>query len=145
VFSSPDEEKRYQEFLSSWKEDPSGVKKAFLELVKILSSMEGTALWFRVREGVSYSLRAGQKGKRNGERPYYALMDVVEDAGEGRWLSVCFYSDHVTDPGQKGNLIPQGLLNEDGYCFDVDKYDQGLISYLEARIREAHGNALSEN
>ena len=147
MFTSGVDEERYREFLSLWKEDGSGTRKAFLELVQTLSSMEGTILSFHIREGVSYSLRAslsptpgnlGPRQRAQGQRPYYALMDIVEEAGEGKWLSVCFYRDQVTDPEDKGNLIPKGLLDEDGYCFDVDQYDKELIYYLEARIKEAH-------
>jgi len=40
--------------------------------------------------------------------------------------------------GELGNLIPKGLLDEDGYCFDVDAYDEILLFYIGGRINEAY-------
>ncbi len=69
-------------------------------------------------------------------------MDIVEDI-EGRWLSVCFYADTVADPDEKGNLVPKGLLGEDGYCFDVDGADLDLEEYLRDTMIAARNNVLA--
>ena len=66
----------------------------------------------------------------NEDRPLLSIVDIVEDQSESRWLSVCFYSDLVTDPDDEGNLVPQGILGEDGYCFGLFEYDEDLISYI---------------
>jgi len=72
----------------------------------------------------------------------------VDDDPENRWLSVCFYADTVTDPESLGNLVPEGIMGENGYCFDVFEEDSSLFEYLEERIREAckhAGDTLSSN
>ncbi len=143
MFVSAEHEKNLRRFLSEWAQDQQGVKKAFLELMEILGCQDGTRFSFHERGGVSYSLRAHPPEGERGHRPYYALIDVVEEAGGERWLSVCFYGDEVTDPEEMGNLIPKGLLEEDGYCFDVDGYDAGQIKYLRARIEEAYTRAMA--
>ena len=70
------------------------------------------------------------------------MVDIVDDDPENRWLSVCFYGDTITDPSEAGDLVPGGLLGEDGYCFDLYEYDDAVISYLEDRIGEAQRNSL---
>ena len=72
------------------------------------------------------------------------MVDVASLDGE-RFLSVCFYADTITDPEERGDLIPGGLLSKDGYCFDVDSDDDDIVSYVEARIYEAAASfSLSE-
>ena len=66
------------------------------------------------------------------------MVDVIDDDPESRWLSVCFYGDDITDPDELGDLVPQGLLGEDGYCFDVTEHDARIIAYLGDRIGEAY-------
>jgi len=73
----------------------------------------------------------------------FVMVDIVDDDPENRWLSVCFYGDMITDPNEEGDLVPEGLLGEDGYCFDLCEYDEAAISYLEQRIDEAYANSLS--
>lgn len=63
------------------------------------------------------------------------MVDVIED--DPRWLSVCFYEEMVTDPEERGDSVPGGLLGEDGICFDVDAFDETLLSYIKQRITEA--------
>jgi hypothetical protein len=41
-----------------------------------------------------------------------------------------------------GNLVPNGILGVDGYCFDLYEDDAFLASYVERRIEEAHACAL---
>ena len=66
---------------------------------------------------------------------------LVDDDPNDRWLSVCFFGDMITDPEEKGDLIPGGLLGEDGYCFDITEPDDKLAAYVEARIEEAYHSA----
>ena len=47
----------------------------------------------------------------------------------------------ITDPDEKGDLIPEGLLGEDGYCFDMDEYDMDEINYIKNRLSQACENA----
>ena len=69
------------------------------------------------------------------------MADVIISPSNPWFLSVCFYEDEITDPKELGNPIPQGLYGENGYCFDVDDYDPGLLTYLKDRMIEAHQTA----
>jgi hypothetical protein len=64
------------------------------------------------------------------------MIDVIED--QPRWLSICFFSDMVHDPEEKGAFVPGGLLGEDALCFDLETYSEEEIRYVEARIGEAY-------
>lgn len=103
-----------------------------------LKTTEGTNLNFISRPGVSYSLRASLKNRHEKSQSLFALVDIVDDDPDNRWLSICFYEEMVTDPDELGNLVPKGILGKDGYCFDLYKDDPSLISYVERRIEEAH-------
>jgi hypothetical protein len=98
------------------------------------------SLSFYSRPGVSYSLRASAENSAQTDRKLFALVDIVEDQTDSRWLSVCFYSDLVSDPDDEGNLVPKGILGEDGYCFDLFENDTASISYIEQRVDEAFDN-----
>ncbi len=98
--------------------------------------------FFKARPGVSYSLRV--KHMLQQSRELFVIMDVIDDDPESRWLSVCFYPDMITDPEERGNIIPLGLLGEDGYCFDYDEWDEEFLRYLETRLDEAHKRASQE-
>jgi len=86
-----------------------------------------------------FLLRAAHPGQK--DRSLYVMADVVDDDPRDRWLSVCFFGDMITDPEEKGDLIPDGLLGEDGYCFDITEPDDKLATYVEARIEEAYHSA----
>ncbi|MCG8686967.1 MAG: hypothetical protein MI892_18955 [Desulfobacterales bacterium] len=126
-------------FLTEWKDTDSKTRQAFSELVDHLNSLEETTLEFNARPGVSYSLRPSHSAQS--KRPLFAMVDVIDDDPDDRWLSVCFYGELVTDPQEAGDLVPEGLLGEDGYCFDLYEYDADEVAYLKARLTEAHGNA----
>lgn len=126
-------------YMTTWQTDPKQVRPFFKRLLDTFRN-SSARLEFIVRSGVSASLRASATG-HSGPRPLYCLVDIVEDA-DGRWLSTCFYADTVTDPEERGNLVPQGLLAEDGYCFDLDGPDPDLEDYVLARVAEARENAL---
>lgn len=72
---------------------------------------------------------------------FFALIDVIDDDPEQRWLSVCFYDDLVTDEQEQGDWVPGGLMGEDARCFNVDEADEDLVAYVVERIREAGAGA----
>jgi hypothetical protein len=131
--------KAYEEFcafLQEWAGSASPVRDFLLQLRAIVLELNGTELDFLARPGVSYSLRA--EVASGGHARLLILMDVVDDDPGNRWLSVCFYADAVSDPQGVGNLVPKGILGEDGYCFDVFGEDASLLGYLTQRIRESY-------
>ena len=127
-----------ENFIKSWN-DINGMKNVFLRLKNFLETQKEADLSFNARPGVSYSLRAVHPAQK--DRSLYVMADVVDDDPNDRWLSVCFYGDMITDPEEKGDLIPGGLLGEDGYCFDITDPDDNLTGYVEARIEEAYQRA----
>lgn len=127
------------EFIESWNDNSAETKKAFMQLKTCLEGLEGVKFDFKSRPGVSFSLRAAHENQT--ERSLFVMVDVIDDDPAQRWLSVCFYGDMLTDPEEKGDLIPEGLMGDDGYCFDLDEWDEGDVAYLEARLTEACGNA----
>lgn len=128
-----------EQFISGWQDNGTRIKQAFAELLAHLETLDHTDLTFTARPGVSFSLRP--RHDRQKKRTLFAMVDVIDDDPDNRWLSVCFYGEMITDPEESGDLIPGGLLGEDGYCFDLDEYDAGLVAYLKERLTEAHGNA----
>ena len=126
------------DMLEKWKDDRQKIKTAFVKIKDELLKRENTILDFKSRPGVSYSLRANFRNLDNKKRALFALVDVIDDDPENRWLSICFYVETITDPEEIGNLVPQGILGEDGYCFDLNAFDHTMISYIERRMDEAH-------
>lgn len=124
-------------FIAQWRETPEKNRETFLHLRDYLSAKAGVKLDFISRPGVTYSLRAAHVDQQN--RGLFVMVDVIED--EPRWLSVCFYGEMVTDPDEKGDFVPQGLLGEDAVCFDIEKGDDALIRYIEIRLDEAYHSA----
>jgi hypothetical protein len=122
-------------FLGSWKGDIQPMRDWFQLFYRELLAMEGVTLTFVARPGVSYSIRPMHINQT--ERDKFAIVDVIDDDPNERWLSVCFYEDMVTDPQEKGELIPGGLAGSDGYCFDLYKNDKELALYLFDRLKEA--------
>jgi len=45
------------------------------------------------------------------------------------------------DPDESGDHFPEGLLGEDGYCFDLYAYDTDEVEYMKQRLSQAHKNA----
>lgn len=124
--------------LDAWAESPDGNRQGFIRLHKVLSSREGVVLEFHSRPGLTSSLRALIPGR---QRPLFVMVDVIED--EPRWLSVCFFNDMVQDPEERGAFVPGGLLGSDALCFDLDACTEGELSYVVARMEEAHRSALA--
>jgi hypothetical protein len=126
-------------FIHNWTETTTKTRQAFSELYEHLKTLADTALEFNERPGVSYSLRPRHTSQK--KRSLFAMVDVIDDDPEERWLSVCFYGEMISDPDEAGDLIPEGLLGEDGYCFDLYEYDEDTIKYLKQRLSEACQNS----
>lgn len=122
-----------EEFIGNWSDSPERNKDAFLRLKSYLEALDGVRLEFIPRPGVTYSLRASHPNQRR--RTLFVMVDVIEDTP--RWLSVCFYGEMITDPDEQGDFVPQGLLGEDAVCFDIDRYEDGILHYVQARLDEA--------
>ena len=129
-------------FLEAWEIDPQKLKQTFLKTIDKLKTLEETRLNFISRPGVSYSLRARLRNRHDKSRNLFALVDIIDNDPDNRWLSICFYEETVTDPDELGNFVPKGILGEDGYCFDLYEDDPFLASYVERRIEEAYMNTM---
>lgn len=124
-----------QSFLDAWTEDAANVKGAFESACSLLASMPDIELEYKGRPGVSHSVRARHKAQTR--RPLFVLVDVIDDDPSARWLSVCFYADLVSDPEERGDVVPGGLMGEDACCFDIEDPDGDSRAYLLARLTEA--------
>lgn len=129
-------------FLVSWTGDIQPMRDWFKLFYQELSSMEGVSLTFAGRPGVSYSIRPVHKNQK--KRDKFAIVDVIDDDPNERWLSVCFYEDMITDPNNRGELIPGGLSGSDGYCFDMYENDEELGRDLLERLKEAGAMAAAD-
>jgi len=125
-----------EDFISEWDEDATGMKGVFVEFKKVLESFENADIHFNARPSITYSMR-GVKTTQD-QRPLFVMVDVIDDDPANRWLSVCFFGDTISDPDELGDLVPGGLLGEDGHCFDVD--DLEMKQYIVDRIAEAYAN-----
>lgn len=132
---SPQGREEVEAFLAGWQNEGNPMRRAFSLLFAEVAAMADVRLQFVARPGVSYSLRPGHQKQRG--RNLFAMIDVIDDDPADRWLSVCFYEDMITDPEGRGECIPGGLAGADGYCFDMNEYDEDQVAYLIARLREA--------
>jgi hypothetical protein len=124
-------------FIAEWKDTAEKNKDTFLHFKDYLTNKEGVSLDFIARPGVTYSLRGVHKDQK--EKDLFVMVDVIEDTT--RWLSVCFFGDMITDPEERGDFVPGGLLGEDAVCFDLEEQDKTLVHYIEARLDEAWTSA----
>ncbi len=131
--------KQIDTFIDTWKETQTKTRQAFIEVYEHLKTLEDITFDFNERPKVSYSLRPKHNAQK--KKSLFAMVDVIDDEPGERWLSVCFYGEMITDPDEAGDLIPEGLLGEDGYCFDLYEYDKDEIEYLKQRLTQAHQNA----
>jgi hypothetical protein len=122
-------------FLDSWTVDQNGVKPVFTSMYEYLRACDGVSLTYKGRPGVSHSLRARHAAQNT--RELFVLVDIIDDEPDARWLSVCFYADLVTDPEERGDVVPGGLMGEDACCFDVDVLDDTTMRYMLQRLQEA--------
>jgi hypothetical protein len=143
IFSGEDVHREINAFLETWQGKSQQIRDSFVRLKNHLAAKDSLLYTFKARPGVSYSLRA--KHVLQQTRELFVIMDVIDDDPDSRWLSVCFYPDMITDPEERGNIIPLGLLDEDGYCFDYDEWDEEFLGYLETRLDEAHEKGSKES
>jgi len=122
-------------FLGEWTGENEPMRQWYNQLYGVMKELSEVELKFIARPGVSYSIRP--KHPQQTERDLFAIVDVIDDDPAERWLSVCFYGDMITDPDERGELIPGGLAGSDGYCFDMFDDDKTLGEYLITRIKEA--------
>ena len=125
-------------FIDNWAEDALGMKSAFISYFNDLKGMADADIEFNERPGISYSLRGLHKNGYGNGKPLFVMIDVIDDDPKQRWLSVCFYGGTIVDPDEEGDLIPEGLLGDDGYCFDLVDADESLTTYVSQRIQEAY-------
>ncbi|BHH81726.1 hypothetical protein [Desulforhopalus sp. 52FAK] len=129
-------------FIQGWTGENEAMRNWFEKLYGELKKLSDVELQFMARPGVSYSIRPKYPTQK--ERNLFAIVDVIDDDPAERWLSVCFYEDMISDPDERGELIPGGLAGSDGYCFDMFDDDETLGQYLVARIGEAAEAARKE-
>lgn len=127
-------------FIEEWEETSEKNREVFLHFREYLGKKEGVSFEFISRPGLTYSLRAVHAAQKKKE--LFVMVDVIED--EPKWLSICFYGEMITDPEEKGDFVPEGLLGEDAICFDIEKQDEELIRYIENRLDEACRSASEE-
>lgn len=126
-----------KEFFATWTSDTNGVKPACEALFESMTQMPGIKLAFLYRQGISLSIRALPED--NPEK-IVALLDIIDDDPEARWISLCFDASRVTDSEERGDLVPQGLQGVDACCFDYDTADSAYLAYLAERVQEAAGS-----
>lgn len=126
---------KIEAFVRNWPGVDQSMRDCFKLFYQELLPMAGVTFSFSARPGVSYSLRF-HYNKLVG-REFFAIIDVIDDEPEKRWLSVCFYEDMITDPEERGEFIPGGLAGGDGYCFDLSDDDSQLAGYLVVRLHQA--------
>ncbi len=126
-------------FIAQWQTGNEMMRGCFEDLLLYISDLDNVSLTFVARPGISYSLRP--KHINQTERDLFAIIDVIDDDPEERWLSVCFYGDMITDPDERGEVVPGGLTGSDGYCFDMYQGDLDLTNYLKERLRESYRKA----
>lgn len=131
------EQQQVELFVRDWPASSLAGKEGFIALWQQVQGLSGATLEFHARPGVSYSLRGICRDRAS--RPLFVMVDVIDD--DPRWLSVCFYGEDVTDPEQRGDLVPGGLLGEDGLCFDIDEAEPSVLDYVRQRIDEAYTTA----
>lgn len=124
-----------ESFLESWQGDNQPMRGWFQRYFQKLMEIDDTDVQFVARPGVSYSIRPVHRSQTS--RDKFAMVDVIDDDPAERWLSVCFYQDMITDPEERGELIPGGLAGDDGYCFDLFDDDEKLGHYILERLLEA--------
>jgi len=141
LFLNREDYRNLTDVLDRWTIDEMNMKAVFLRLATRFSQKKRVILSLVARPGISYSFRARKKAEGE-EGTLITMIDIVDDDPDSRWLSVCFYGDCVTDPKEEGDLVPGGLLGEDGYCFDLYENNESIIAYVEQKIDEAYENTL---
>lgn len=107
------------------------MRVSFDSLRAHVEALENVELSANARPGVSWSLRVKKVGS---ERPFYAMVDVVDDDPSERWLSVCFYDDVTDDTEERGDWIPGGLSGQDARCFNIEEPDDEFVAYVANQL-----------
>ncbi len=123
-----------QKFLNEWTVDPNNVKPLLMSLLEHTERLPEIRVRYKNRPGISHSVRLVNSSLPGGG--FFALIDVVNDDPENRWLSVCFYADMVNDYAKKGDYIPGALGGADSICYSVED-PAGFEDYLKEKINEA--------
>lgn len=121
-----------QNFFQQW-DDASGMKALCGSLYSHMTTFSGLRMEFVARPGVSYSIRMLGQGAED----IAALLDVIDDDPDGRWLSLCFPDAIVTDPDEEGDQVPSGLNGKDARCFSIDAIQDATEQYMKDRLTEA--------
>ncbi len=133
-------EQELNTFIEEWKGPNTKNRESFLHFKEYLAKKEAVVLDFIARPGLTYSLRAVHAEQK--EKDLFVMVDVIEDVE--RWLSVCFFGNMITDPEERGDFVPGGLLGEDAVCFDLEEEDDSLLRYIETRLDEAYQSAAGQ-
>ncbi|MEN8257282.1 MAG: hypothetical protein ABFS09_05405 [Thermodesulfobacteriota bacterium] len=142
MFATNTTQGEIESFIANWQVDGLGTKAAFEGLMELLEKNQKNLVSFHARPGITCSLRAQIVLGQGEEGPLYAMVDVIDDDPEQRWLSVCFYGERITDPDGWGDFVPGGLLGQDAVCFDYDAENGELLRYIEQRIMESYQSSL---
>ncbi|MDR2892372.1 MAG: hypothetical protein LBV80_04725 [Deltaproteobacteria bacterium] len=127
------------DFLKSWDEDSLEVKAVFSELYDFLrgalEKKQNLSLDWKARPNVSYSLRllagkATAEGATATGQACIAMLDIIDDDPEDRWLSLYLDAELAKDPDGRGDLAPRALDGRDALCFDIDENDEDIVAYL---------------
>lgn len=140
MYQTPEDQQNLDDLLTSWQNDQLQTRETFVRFQQQLAAQEQSELSFNGRPGITYSLRAFIK--KGDEAQLYAMVDIIDDDPDNRWLSVCFYGRMISDPDELGDFVPGGLQGEDASCFDYDQQDQERASYISSRLSEAHNYCL---
>jgi hypothetical protein len=143
--SQEDPQQILKRLLDRWPAPQRPLRQAFAELTGAAVRWPDVAWTIIERPEISFSWRATLDPLPEGRsRPLFCMIDVILSETEPWWLSACFYEDEISDPAEEGDAIPQGLLGETGYCFDLEEFDPERIGYLSQRIHEAFLSAGGE-
>ncbi len=131
-------EKELELFLKDWVTDNNNMKPLFTSLLEYANGLGGMRFEYKGRPGVSHSVRL--INPKQNSRPFFGLLDIIDDDPDSRWISACFYAEAISDPEEKGDLIPKGLEGDkDAICFDVED-PEDFAEYLKERIKEGYSS-----
>ena len=118
-------------FFAQWN-GSEGVRALCVAFYEHMASLPSVRLDFVSRPGISHSIRMLAQ---NGDMT--ALLDIIDDDPANRWISLCFPDSKVTDPEERGDVVPLGLNGADARCFDIDEASAGMEGYITVRLTEA--------
>lgn len=131
-----------RQFMDEWKTDSINAKSVLDDFIQNMGDSPKFFAKFVSRPGVSRSLRVMTQPRADG-REIVALLDIIDDDPDNRWLSVCFFADMVEDPEDLGDFVPEGLDGRDALCFNYDENDPRMASYIKNRLGNARDKAMA--